>query len=807
MASRDDGTVTYAPRTFSFCPVTTAANFESGFAACSRLASGIFAANSSTMPSVADPTHSNFVQNSIAWNYTDRKLEGGVLAQACSMPYDAISTSHPQGLSCVSQVRLAPFVLPGGNDDSFFTCTREAQVRAPFWPEASNIAEAAVVMVLVGFFFAIPVLAIGTILFVRWRTARRIERSDGQVQVVSGAPASSAPKKVAPAEPAAQAVEGGGGGEAGRVYLSFSDVYYSVPLNSAARKNALASAKATGVGKKDMPKFWDTKPIIKGVSGAFSPGTLSAIMGPSGCGKSTLLNVVADRIRSGNASGRILLNGQPRGKCFKRACAYVMQFDALFACLTVREMLAYTAEMRVEGSDARGKAERVERVIRELDLNKVADSTIGGGGRRGISGGQARRVTVGVELVTQPSVLFLDEPTTGLDAYSSLLLVRALRRLADSGRTVLCTIHQPRPDIFALFDTLLLMSAGEVAYFGPRSAIATYLGGAGISLPTDVNPADFVVDLTYARDEERVVDKLVASWRDSAEGRRMDELVASLSDGTLPGLGVDFVCVEEAFDAGRAGRAGKAGEAGQTGEAGKAGAKKSSEFAQPLRRQIYSLARRAYTNTLRSPDFFRRMLLFPLLQYLFFGLLYLGTRWNHERLVAAGFTTADAGLENFQQLIAQKRSFYFQVMSTAILTESSVMAEAYDEQRAFRREHAAGAYSIVSYHAQWAVRLNFRAIIKSALFGSLVYFFPAHAPNQFGDDTRVFIFFLVTLCICSTVGSALALLFISLIPDAEGAAGAHNAIAAVLLQYSGYYLLPCLMPPLVNTAYFISFGK
>jgi len=146
-------------------------------------------------------------------------------------------------------------------------------------------------------------------------------------------------------------------------------------------------------------------------------------------------------------------------------------------------------------------------------------------------------------------------------------------------------------------------------------------------------------------------------------------------------------------------------------------------------------------------------------------------------------------------------------MSTAILTEASVMAEAYEQQRAFRREHAAGAYSIVAYHVEWVLRLMLRSLYKSAIFGSIVYFFPAHAPNRFGDDGLVFFFFLVTLCICSSVGSALALLFISLIPDAEGAAGAHNAVAAVLLQYSGYFLLPCLMPPGVNTAYFLSFGK
>lgn len=334
------------------------------------------------------------------------------------------------------------------------------------------------------------------------------------------------------------------GGEAGRVYLSFEAVYYSITLNASARKAKQVALLAAGLSPETFPAYWDVKRIIHDASGCFAPGSLSAIMGPSGCGKSTLLDILADRKTSGHVAGSILMNGHERGAYFKRAAAYVMQFDALFEMLTVREMLTYTAELRITGNDDEMKSERVQTVIDELDLGKVADSRIGGAGLRGISGGQARRVTVGVELVTRPSVLFLDEPTTGLDAYSSLLLVRSLRALADSGRTVLCTIHQPRPDIFALFDTLLLMAAGEVAYFAEQATIGRYLErvvrlhiapipqppqpfsspttcrglpclrrsrrrpprpsppSQGLTIPPEVNPADFVVDLTYSRGGE-----------------------------------------------------------------------------------------------------------------------------------------------------------------------------------------------------------------------------------------------------------------------------------------------------------------
>ena len=809
MATTERPYLTYAPRTFSYCPVVSKDSFESGFASCERL--------TSSTNYGGENASDVFALQSLAWNFTQRLALRDTESTKCGPalangPYSP--TAAPQGLSCVQQIRLAPFTAPGGNDDSFFTCARET-ARREYWPGTDYWGEPIIVAIMVAIFFLIPVLSVVWLRVLSYRSSKKLASTADEPpktfreRLAWGNDVRDSSRESMREEASGREStrrDAAKGGEAGRVYLSFENVYYSVTLNASAQKAALEKAKEEQGGKKsikpsEMPPFWDTKVIIKGVSGAFAPGSLSAIMGPSGCGKSTLLNVLADRMRVGNTSGDVLLNGHPRGMCFKRACGYVMQSDALFANLTVREMLSFTAELRVSGSDVREKGERVNRVLRELDLVRVADSRIGGGNIRGISGGQARRCTVGVELVTQPSVLFLDEPTTGLDAYSSLLLVRSLRKLSDSGRTVLCTIHQPRPDIFKLFDTLLLMSAGEVAYFGECQQIGPYLGDVGITIPDDHNPADFVVDLTYARDDENVVEKLVNSWRTSERGAKMAKLVRSLGSKTFQGAGTEYCRVEDVYE--------KSATAKSDGsKATAAGTPQSSAFARPLLWQIYSLMRRSFTNTARAPDVIRRIMGFPLLNYLFFGLLYVGTRMEWDRAPAEGFTADDAELERFTNLISQKRSFYFQVMATAILTESSVMGEAFDEQRAFRREHASGAYSILAYHLQWALRLNFRAIYKSVVFSAVVYFFPAHAPNTYNDGHfQSFLFFLAVMCVCSTVGSALALLFISLIPDAEGAAGAHNAVAAVLLQYSGFYLLPCLMPPLVNTAYFISFGK
>ena len=263
--------------------------------------------------------------------------------------------------------------------------------------------------------------------------------------------------------------------------LTFSDVTYSVPRRK----------------QSDLL-------ILKGVSGVLPSGSLTAIMGPSGCGKSTLLDVLADCKGSGVISGDIRLNGMPRdARTFRTAAAYVMQSDSTHTVLTVRETLNFAAELRLPGSMRRSaRLARVQETLADTDLLHVADTRIGDDVSGGLSGGQRRRVTVAIELINRPRLLFLDEPTSGLDAYGALQVVGALRKFGDRGQTIACTIHQPRSDIFKLFDQLLLMSAGETMYFGPIDNIYPYFRSVGVPCDTNVNPADFIVDLTHSPEEE-----------------------------------------------------------------------------------------------------------------------------------------------------------------------------------------------------------------------------------------------------------------------------------------------------------------
>ena len=231
-----------------------------------------------------------------------------------------------------------------------------------------------------------------------------------------------------------------------------------------------------------------------------SEGSVFAIMGPSGSGKSTLLNIMAGRRSTRGrirVSGVITVNGHPLTIAQRRrAMGYVTQEDTLIGVMTVREAVAFSADVRLAGSvDAVERRRRVSEAIRLLGLNSVTDSFIGTAGSGGISGGERRRVSIAVELVVDPLVLLLDEPTTGLDAASASVVMRRLDSLAKRRRVVICTIHQPRPDIFNAIGRVLVLCGGRPAYLGTTAGAAAHFAGRGFPCPEGTNIADHILDV------------------------------------------------------------------------------------------------------------------------------------------------------------------------------------------------------------------------------------------------------------------------------------------------------------------------
>eukprot|EP00842_Homolaphlyctis_polyrhiza_P003077 jgi/Hompol1/3770/HPOL_006734-RA len=215
--------------------------------------------------------------------------------------------------------------------------------------------------------------------------------------------------------------------------------------------NSNSSLKWSNVGYSvTIPKTKAEKQLLKNMFGEVKAGEVVAIMGGSGAGKSTLLNTLAGRIGPGKLTGEILLDGKPRNAAtWRLECAYVEQDDVMFRNLSVEETISYAANLRLPSSMSKAeKAKRVDEVIACLGLNGCRKTWIGDELTRGISGGERKRVSIGIELVTNPHLLFLDEPTSGLDAFNAFNVIKTIKDLAVAqNKIVLMTIHQPRTDI------------------------------------------------------------------------------------------------------------------------------------------------------------------------------------------------------------------------------------------------------------------------------------------------------------------------------------------------------------------------
>ncbi|CAD5120741.1 DgyrCDS9300 [Dimorphilus gyrociliatus] len=241
---------------------------------------------------------------------------------------------------------------------------------------------------------------------------------------------------------------------------------------------------------KSQQKF-----ILNNLSGKFKPG-LTAIMGPSGSGKSTLLDILSGRKDLGNVDGHILVNGRPLPPDFRLKSGYVIQDDVLMDMLTVRENIAFSASLRLpKGTTSQQKQNYIDRIVDDLSLSHCQNVKVGTVINRGISGGERKRTSIALEIINSPSFLFLDEPTTGLDAHMARSVVNCLKRLSEDGRTIILSIHQPRYAIFEMFNWLYMLQEGQSIYNGPPQETVSHFGKLGYHCGSFENPCDFFMDV------------------------------------------------------------------------------------------------------------------------------------------------------------------------------------------------------------------------------------------------------------------------------------------------------------------------
>ncbi|XP_062537157.1 protein white [Armigeres subalbatus] len=313
------------------------------------------------------------------------------------------------------------------------------------------------------------------------------------------------------------------------------DVFGEMPSDT--KKEPLCSRLCSCFSrqKKDLnPR----KHLLKNVTGVAKSGELLAVMGSSGAGKTTLLNALSFRsppgVKIASSSVRAL-NGIPvNAEQLRARCAYVQQDDLFIPALTTREHLIFHAMLRMGKNVPKSvKMNRVNEVLQELSLAKCADTIIGAPGRmKGLSGGERKRLAFASETLTDPHLLLCDEPTSGLDSFMAHSVLQVLKGMTLKGKTIILTIHQPSSELYCLFDKILLVAEGRVAFLGSPYQASEFFSQLGIPCPPNYNPADFYVQmLAIAPNKEAecrdTIKKICDSFAVSSIAREVMEVANS----------------------------------------------------------------------------------------------------------------------------------------------------------------------------------------------------------------------------------------------------------------------------------------
>ncbi|XP_061995123.1 pleiotropic drug resistance protein 3-like [Rosa rugosa] len=510
--------------------------------------------------------------------------------------------------------------------------------------------------------------------------------------------------------------------------ISFKDVQYSVDIPPEMKRH--------GFDQKKLQ-------LLKDITGAFRPGVLTALMGVSGAGKTTLMDVLSGRKTGGTIEGDIRIGGYPKvQKTFARISGYCEQFDIHSPHITVGESVMFSAWLRLAPEiDQDTKAKFVEEVIETIELEDIRDSLVGIPGQSGLSTEQRKRLTIAVELVSNPSIIFMDEPTSGLDARAAAIVMRAVKNVVATGRTTICTIHQPSIDIFEAFDELILMkTGGQIIYSGSlghhsSNLIEYFEGIPGVpKIKDNYNPATWMLEVTSSSVEAELGLDFANTYKESTLYKDTVELVRQISEPKPGPRALQF----------------------------------STQFPQNSWVQFRACLWKQHLSYWRSPEYNLARFMFMTVASVLFGAIF----WQKGKEI-----------NNEQDLLTILGSMYIAVIFLGINNCSTVLPYVATERTVLYRERFAGMYSSKAYSfAQVAMEIPY-TMLQAILYVVITY----PTIGYYWTASKVFWYFYATFC-TFLYFVYLGMLLVSLSSDMEVASILATAIYTILNLFSGFLM-------------------
>ncbi|CAK84182.1 unnamed protein product (macronuclear) [Paramecium tetraurelia] len=470
--------------------------------------------------------------------------------------------------------------------------------------------------------------------------------------------------------------------------------------------------------------------ILNNISGICPAGKVTAILGASGAGKTSLLNILAKRISTKSnveISGDILANGNNYdAEKFARFSGYVMQNDILFGTLTVKETLEFVATLKY--TDENEKNQKVYQVIQALKLEKCQHTLIGNEMIKGISGGERKRTSIGVELVREPQCILLDEPTSGLDSFTAFVIINLLKQLSVvSKRTIIFTIHQPSSDIYLLFDQIFLLAKGKFVYQGQRDRMIEYFQSIGFDCPKHANPLDHFISIMQ---------------NDQDESLDLQDLFREYENQILPIIESQLSRIQPTQI-------------------------QKELYQASLKQQVTQIFKRGIINVKRDRVLVKGRIIISV----FLGLLIGGIFWDAANKPGFKGTQSTTG------------GLFFLVISNFMQALNAVIIQFPAERDVFLREENSKLYSTFAYFVgKSSIEIPF--LILFPIIQQLIGYWMIGLNDQSASTVVIHIFVCILLGI---TGNSMGLMVGSMLQDSKNASGIIPMVLMPLIAFSGFF--------------------